>query len=52
MAHLVLSGIHSEEGLDPGTENTRWLRLSQSEVAVLCVDLCGTSLVRVDRVVM
>lgn len=50
MAHLVLSGIRSEEGLDPSTENTRWLRLTESEVAVLCVELCGNSLVRLDGV--
>lgn len=46
MAHLVLSGIQTDLGLDPSQEGLRWLRLSETEVSVVYVEMTGTSLVR------
>lgn len=39
MGHLVLTGIDSNEPLDSTLEEFDWLRLSASEVIVLCVQV-------------
>lgn len=46
MGYLVLSGIDSNEPLDPSQEEYDWLRLSTSDVVVLCVKLSAVAQVR------
>ena len=46
MGYLVLSGVDNNEPLDESEEDSSWLRLSHSEVAVLCVQCNGEARVR------
>ena len=47
MGYLVLHGVDNNDPLDESGEDSRWLRLSHSEVAVLCVQCTGEARVRI-----
>jgi len=45
MGYLVLNNLDTDLALDSTHEGVDWLRISSSQVAVLCVQLIGEAMV-------